>query len=437
VSSRKLLVIANLEHASPRIPELLTGLKGLGWSCTVISPPMSESQIRMQGIRDVFFKEVDLLEAPYRGDIFSRIRPYFYKLGFKKSESLVAQVSHSTSGKKSLFSQYLLLGFSIFRYFFAFPDTERTWKQSALNTARAAFKEKSYDLILSSSPFPTSHVVAHLLAKELHVPWIADFRDPWNGNHFHQYLPPRCWIELVYERYIISEATGIIAAAPSYADIVSRIHAGRSVEVILNGFNQNRWNEKSESSSNFFEIAYTGTIYDGKQNPLVFLRGLKLALDTGEMNLGEVRVSFFGKRSPTLDQAIHETGLQHVVKYLGLVDRGEAQRIQSTASVLLVLNWEDRSTPVYPSKLFEYFGARKMILASGGYRGDDVDQIIRETESGIFAVSETEVKEAVLGLYKAFRDKNINLSTGSLQKMGAYSYEANQTKLVKIFESLI
>ena len=58
------------------------------------------------------------------------------------------------------------------------PDAQRGW----IPGARWAARKERFDVVFSSS-FPVSaHVIARGLAGGAGVPWVAEFRDPWQGD---------------------------------------------------------------------------------------------------------------------------------------------------------------------------------------------------------------------------------------------------------------
>ena len=84
------------------------------------------------------------------------------------------------------------------------------------------------------------------------------------------------------------------------------------------------------------------------------------------------------------------------VSVLPAVSHSEALRIQQSADVLLFLLWNDASQPgVYTTKLFEYIGAHRPVLAVGMACGVAAD-LIRGRAAGSIATNSSEV-ESLLG----------------------------------------
>ena len=95
-SKRKVLIIANLFHASPRIPGLMHYLQDFGWGVTIISPSLGNDAEILLGFPKGFLEGIKILEVPYRGDIFWYWRRIFGPLGIMPEiSSLIERMSRN------------------------------------------------------------------------------------------------------------------------------------------------------------------------------------------------------------------------------------------------------------------------------------------------------------------------------------------------------
>ena len=69
----------------------------------------------------------------------------------------------------------------------AVPDPYFAWVGPAVLKGREIFKRERFDVIFSSSPRASVHLVAAVLSEHAGVPWLADYRDPWSTYQFRQY----------------------------------------------------------------------------------------------------------------------------------------------------------------------------------------------------------------------------------------------------------
>jgi len=60
-----------------------------------------------------------------------------------------------------------------------FPDSKVGWVNPAVRSGKKLCERNNYDVIVSTSPPMSSHLVALELSKQYGIPWVADFRDYW------------------------------------------------------------------------------------------------------------------------------------------------------------------------------------------------------------------------------------------------------------------
>ncbi len=427
---KKVLVIANLFHASPRIPGFTAFLPEFGWQATIVTPPLgSESNLKFGFPKD-FTSNVNLIEIPYRGDILWFWRKLFRKLGLRKRGSLTEQIKSTVgvSGQKSIIERLLYFYETIFGY----PDVEKLWITPVIRRLAPIINHEKYDALISSSPYPTSHLIASRIKDEFHVPWLADFRDPWSLNHNYVYDPIRRWFDRRLEKKTLKNADSITAASPSYAMKEESIH-NRKTMVITNGFDPETTTQKTTPLTQKFTVTYTGAIYPGKQDPVKLFKALKELIDSRKIDSQKMEVRIYGEKQSWLDKEIKKYGLENVVREYGPIPRGEATAKQRESQVLLLLCWEDpEETGVYPQKIFEYLAAQRPILAIGGSVKEDVKELIRETGSGLSALSVEDIKSALAGFYREFDKTGMVKYGGDSKIIENYSYRAMAKKFADI-----
>ncbi len=431
----RVLVIANLFHASPRIPGVTTHLKEFGWDSTIVTPPLTEKDIDVLGVPKKFNLNVDIVEAPYRGDVFWFWRSMLGSFGLRNKESMTEQLKDKLgiSAEISLIDKAM----QAYQTVFAYPDPERTWLKPALRVSRSLLRKKRHDAILSSMPFATSHVIACKLKEEFGIPWLADFRDPWTQNQNYNFGAVRKYFEEKLERRIVGQVDAMTAAAPAYADAQLQFHQ-KPVTVITNGFDPDKLNDPPAPLTEKMTITYTGPIYTGKHRPEILLEALSNLIKRGQIDPKIVEVRFYGPKRTWLDSKIDEYSLSHVVNQCGAVPRDESIRKQRESQILLLLNWEDtKGKGWYPLKLFEYMAARRPVLAIGGVPGADVQRLIDGTKVGICALMVKDVELALLYYYDEYKTKGNIAYVGNEEQIHKYSYREMAFKFANTLNEII
>ena len=71
---------------------------------------------------------------------------------------------------------------------FFIPDSRIGWNCFAFKEAKKVISENKIDVIITTGPPHSAHLVGLKLKKYFDIPWIADFRDPWTGLYYNKFL---------------------------------------------------------------------------------------------------------------------------------------------------------------------------------------------------------------------------------------------------------
>lgn len=297
---------------------------------------------------------------------------------------------------------------------FAFPDAYHRWIPEAIESGVAVINNRQVDMILSSGPPVSAHIVGRQLSNSFGIPWVADMRDLWSQNHCYPYSEKRRIRDQELEQEVLSDARAIVTASPYLASQQRNMHQKTCVSIV-NGFEPQPNVEKLDDT---FSIVYTGNIYEGKQSASALFQSLR---STGI----PADVSFYGAK-------LKETTCGVPVRTHPFVEREIALLCQRQAQILLLLKWQDiNQRGVYSAKLWEYLGAKRPILAIGGHP-DVVDELLDETGAGVCCKSEEEVTKVLGVWYEAWKE------TGSVPYHGNDQVE-NYThrQMAEKFSSLL
>ena len=431
--TKKVLVIANLHHASPRIPGLITPLIERDWEVTIITPPIGKHGADILGFPEGFSRQARIVDAPYRGDIFWPLRHIFKLLGYNTSVSITEQLKKSVGSRNQ--RSIVDSAMHIFQMLFAYPDTERTWRRVALSTARSLITKERFDLILSNSPFPTSHIVAHHVQRLSGYPWVADFGDPWTWSQSSSsgLWAIRDWFETRLERKILGKASEIVTVSDIYKKRLTFLHRCK-VSVIPNGYTFEPTTEVIDLSKKF-TITHTGTIYTGRQEPDKLLAALQKLIDAKEIDIDDVDIRFYGRIDNWLQTCIENRGLREVVHQYGHIERLKAVEMQRRSQLLLFLNWEEAiDRGLSHLKIYEYLSAGRPIIATGGHISEVNRKMLEHTGAGFFAQTNDEIEHVLLTTYHQFKSTGSVIYNGSREAISEYSYRRRAEKLEHIFD---
>ena len=241
------------------------------------------------------------------------------------------------------------------------------------------------DILVSSSPYITSHLVASRISKKFNLKWVADFRDSWSNNPIYPYSNLRRKLDRFLEKKIISRASIITTVSDKYKEKLKEIHTQNPI-VIPNGYTKLNV-ENYISDNNFLEIVYTGMLYDGYQNYQEFLKGIRYGLDNNFFLENHLRINFYGRYLFKLQKKINELNLDQIVFQNGLIPREEVFSMQASSDLQLFFNWEgDENGGLSHLKLYEYLGAMRPILVFGDKADANNEDIVKKTNTGFICI---------------------------------------------------
>jgi Glycosyltransferase Family 4 len=262
----------------------------------------------------------------------------------------------------------------------AFPDPLWPWYHLAKSRALAFARAHRPDVLLSSSPHPTSHRLASYLERSLRIPWVAEFRDLWSQTPWFECSAGLRRRAQRFELDMIRPASALCAASPAVADAIAALHR-KPTFIVSNGFEPDEY-VAQPLPFEVFTIVYTGMIYPGKRDPRPVFEALRHLADRGAIRPGTVRLIFCGPNHEVTEHLARDVGVERYVECRGQLPRAEALALQQRATLLLQLEWvSEVATGLYTGKLFEYLGAGRPILAVGP-AGSVVADILRSTGRG-------------------------------------------------------
>jgi glycosyltransferase involved in cell wall biosynthesis len=283
-----------------------------------------------------------------------------------------------------------------------FPDSANLWIGGAALTAIRLARQNRVSVILSSAMPASTHVVGALVSHITGLPWVADFRDPWIGSRYRSIGRIRGRIEDYFERTLVDRATVITAVSPQLAASLAVRHPRTRIEVVENAFDPASWEGIPNESPAGFHLCYTGTLYGGQRSPSPFFAAVAALRAEGEPVGRCVHFDFYGADSHIAEAEARQYGVAAQVSCHGAVTRAEALRAQRRSAALLVILKNDPLTAdELGSKILEYAGAGRPILAFGP-KGSVVASFIAEHGLGWFASTVEECREALKAAHRVF-----------------------------------
>lgn len=314
------------------------------------------------------------------------------------------------------------------------PDTRIFWAPMAIRAGSDIIKTQQIDLIFSSSPPQTNHIVAAKLSKRHNIPWLADLRDPWTEMYWNHEQSVRLrWINAIDKRLessTLDQATQITTVGPGYKDVFLD-KTSTDIQVIYNGFDEkvDRPEETKKRDDETLHLVYAGSM-SYQQRPTGLFRALQRLISTPKV---PIKVTFVGHFGGFLQKMIQNYGLQDVVRVRGYKPKAELSRYLRSADVLMVLGIEDCPYGVIPSKIFEYLPLGIPILGYG--LSEDAERIITQTDRGKCFPFHDETSDSATFLHDIYAGE-YTVSTDT-DRIAAYSSKDETKQLAALMDGCL
>jgi glycosyltransferase involved in cell wall biosynthesis len=266
------------------------------------------------------------------------------------------------------------------------PDAEASWILPAVRRGLRRTHAARPDVIYSSGPPYSAHVVAGTIARLRGIPWIADFRDPWarapwRDDRFG--FEKRAWA--IFEREIVVRADAAIFVTQANPDDFAAqygVSVARKFYVIPNGCDLGDFEGlKGHPAAGRFVLLHAGSLY-GARDPSPLFRAVATGVADGRIDPSRFRIRLIGRigiPGVNLESTLRALGIAHLVEFVPHVPRLQALQEMVDASALLVIQPVTRLS--VPGKLYEYLAARRPILGLAEPSGDTA-ALLRRTPAG-------------------------------------------------------
>ena len=267
------------------------------------------------------------------------------------------------------------------------PDAKFTWKWFAVRLGKKIIEDIKPDIIFSTSPPPTTSLIAKELADWSNIPWLADFRDPWTNIYYYDEHPQSKYAQKKNKKIefdTLKRADQITVVNEGFFPEYEKVLKSKTTK-IPNGFDPDHTVNTSNSNdqSEIFTIRYFGSL-KANQDPGALFQ----ALNTLEKNHPEIvkamRIEFYG----SIDASIHQQFIKATkvieVSFNDFISHSEMMKKISTTSLLLfVIGRSKNSKMAFSTKVFEYMLSNNPIIGIGPIDGAAAE-LIQKTNTGKF-----------------------------------------------------
>ncbi len=331
---------------------------------------------------------------------------------------------------------------------FFIPDNKIGWKGKAVAKALELHRATPFDIVFSTAPPFTSHLIGRKIKQKINRPLVIDYRDPWVDYPFKFYPTPiHKWLNIRLEKKALRASSHVVTTNRRVKELLIsryRFLTYHDIDIITQGFDPEDFKahvtgdesgmpggaKGAGTHTPKMKVTYAGVFWEDRV-PDYFLRGLHELLKEKPRLRGRIEAVFVGNFREENLKLVARLGLQDSVRILGYLSHPECVRELCTSDILWMIVGDDMGSP---GKTYEYIGARKPIL------GCVPEGFIKSTilEAGGVVVEPKDVE----GIKRALGDFFVRFERGALSGptedvVEKYNRLTLTGSLVKVFESLL
>ena len=309
------------------------------------------------------------------------------------------------------------------------PDPSVLWNLTAVPAAVRLISEAGIDVVLTTSPPPSVHLVGAAAKRLTGVPWVADVRDAIVSNA-HRRFDVRG--ERVVARLVARFADATVTASRGIARELEEIGTAGGVTVIESGCDFDDVEGLSYRRTDRLRITHTGSFL-GRRDPRPFLE----AVAASDVDVLARFVGVFRQRDRDYAAAL---GLGDKLELIAFSSRREALALQrdSDALLLLVPDADGRGRSVLTGKLFEYLAARRPILAAVP-RDGEAARLVERAGAGVVVPPDDvgALVDAVAGFRERWRAGELGDVVLPRELERALSRRSSVERLAEVLEGVV
>ena len=313
------------------------------------------------------------------------------------------------------------------------PDARKFWIKPSNQFLNQYLQNHPVDVIISSGPPHSTHLIALSLKNKFQIPWFADFRDPWTNIDFYKDLKLTKKADQKHKKLendVLVQSDIVLTIGKQMSKELKTLGAKR-VEIIENGFDPQDFSDaKNHKLDEKFSIAHIGS-FTPSRNHTVLWKALSILVDEHKEFKSTLEIKLIGKVDYSVLQSIKDFGLESYLNKIDYVSHNEVIKHQKTSKLLLLMvNNTPNAKGIVTGKVFEYMASKRPILAIGPKDGD-LGEILTKTSSGLICDYDN-VENLSSTIWRIFKD-----DTMFENNISYYSRVELTEKLVSLLNEVI
>lgn len=253
-------------------------------------------------------------------------------------------------------------------------DRWSTWIPGAILQGLRIIKQHKPDVIWSTYPTASAHIVANILAKKSQIPLVVDYQDPL--AYIHKEVPKlKMKLGEMVDKAVLSRCSSAIFATEQAKNAYIQYYNIQNIEKfksIENGFDESNFllasslctNKQSIFASSKFSLYYSGVLYPDGRDPIPTFEAIARLYKEKIISEDNFELIFQGAGDgKQYAKELNTLNISRLVSFIPPVPFLDSIKNMLDATALLLIQDEIFHLQV-PGKLFEYIRAMKPVLVA-------------------------------------------------------------------------
>lgn len=304
---------------------------------------------------------------------------------------------------------------------FGLPGVFLLWHIRAYRKIVKKWGKRQFDCIVTFSHPIAVNLLGMALKRFFNIRWVAFFSDPWVDNPYYIYKGVKKKINLYFERKAMETADALVFTSPEAQNLYNKKYPfiANKTTFLEHSFDPDLYGKNAAvEKNNKVTMRYVGALY-GERTAEHLLTAIGKCSIAGKIDfLFEIVGSVDKEHMIRYSSILKEYDLDRVVEFKQSVPYLESLRLMKESDILVIIDAQIDGSVFLPSKLIDYIGSGRPILAITPKNGATA-RVIKK--AGGWLVEPNDVD----GMAKALRDILDNYKNGKLEQFSP-STEAAQ-----------
>lgn len=327
----------------------------------------------------------------------------------------------------------------------ALPDNWQSWiLGGVLSGIKHIITHGKPQLIVSTYPIASAHIIAYCLSRMFNIPWIVDLRDPMAQANYPTEPSRKKWFLWIEQKFIKHSHAAIVTTPGAKTFYEGKYpHTPKDFwHVVPNGYDEVIFNELSDkieqqrhkASSQKIVLLHSGLIYPNERDPSALFDAIQQLKEKGQLHADNFLLRLRASGNEALfQQWVEKRDIQDLVEFAATIPYTDALNEMTEVDGLLIMQAANCDYQI-PAKAYEYIRCKKPVLALTTETGD-TGRLLRDTGHATIApLDDTKKIEAALQAHIENCQKGLPQAL-STEKIRAYSRQYHAEEFVQVVEA--